>query len=80
MTDEQLDYIEKGATRWHSVSADTALLLVREIRAVRAALADAKGALESATKAPAQPGHRDMKCKNLDCCLCHGLPPNAGPR
>jgi hypothetical protein len=20
------------------------------------------------------------KCKNLDCALCHGVPPNAGPR
>lgn len=20
------------------------------------------------------------KCRNLDCALCHGLPPNAGPR
>lgn len=80
MTDEQLDYIEKGATRWHSISADTALLLVREIRAVRAALAEVKGALESVTKPPAGPGHRDMKCKNLDCWLCHGTPETAGPR
>jgi hypothetical protein len=23
-------------------------------------------------------GH--SKCRNLDCALCHGLPPNAGPR
>lgn len=43
MTEQELAEIERGVTRWHSVSTDVAKRLIQEIRLLKAKIGEQNG-------------------------------------